>query len=186
MRWRESGLLKEAASRVFADTGFYILRGGWAADDLCLFFDGASLGAGHQHEDKLSIDVSGYGQHFLVDPGCHSYIQNRWRSYLNSSWSHGEHAIESLLQFAPAPVLVDQAAAAFRTVGAGLPTIEVICLPGGPRPELSLLPRPDRSPPRGWLSHGAGKPVASPMQGYLQWQETFGRVLMSASAARLS
>ncbi|MBM3473998.1 MAG: hypothetical protein FJX75_12075, partial [Armatimonadetes bacterium] len=42
----------------------------------------------HQHEDKLTVDVWGYGQEMILDPGRYTYAATKWRSYFFSTLSH--------------------------------------------------------------------------------------------------
>lgn len=43
------------------------------AKGLYLMMDGGPFGAGHQHEDKLNLEVYGFGRPFIVDPGRFTY-----------------------------------------------------------------------------------------------------------------
>ncbi len=238
-------------SRAFPYTGMYFMRGGWDPEDLCLCFDGATFGAGHQHEDKLSIDVSGYGKEFIVDPGIHSYMLDRFRDYMSSSYAHstihidgkpqnrmgrqtreqwirevyeenqwytgevfdyaksqydagygepepdegpqpvhhrvvifvrgdyflvfdyvegeGNHRVESMLHFAPMPVFIDEGQATFRTFNQSPANLEAICLPGPPRPEMSVICG-QNDPLQGWVALGWGHPSPAPV-AIMTWEQ---------------
>jgi hypothetical protein len=62
------------SSRAFKHGGAYIMR----QDDLYLYFNANDCGlngrGSHGHNDALSIEVSAFGQPFIVDPG--SYVYN--------------------------------------------------------------------------------------------------------------
>ena len=244
------GTIPAESSKAFPYTGMYFMRGGWAPEDLCLFFDGASIGRGHRHEDKLSIDVSGYGKEFIVDPGIHSYMADRFRDYMNSSYAHstihvdgkpqnrigrqtleqtvrdvigenqwytgdvfdyarsqydagygepqpdegpqpvhhravifvrgdyflvfdyvegeGHHKVESMLHFAPMPVFIDEEQATFRTFNQSPANLEVICLPGPPRPGMSVICG-QNDPVQGWVALGWGHPAPAPV-AIMTWE----------------
>ncbi len=75
-------------SYAFPWAGQYLLRSGWSLDDVYLCLDAGPYGTGHQHEDKLSLDVWGYGDELIVDPGRYTYVGGAWRSYFVSTASH--------------------------------------------------------------------------------------------------
>ena len=77
-----------ATSYAFPWAGYFIMRSGWDRDARWLLFDGGPFGYGHQHEDKLQIQVEAYGQSFLVDPGVFTYEKSQWRDYFIDSPSH--------------------------------------------------------------------------------------------------
>jgi hypothetical protein len=92
------GTAPAGTSKAFPHTGFYLMRSGWEKDALCLFFDGASIGRGHCHEDKLSIDVSAFGRAFIVDPGIQSYMPDRFTRYFRSSDAHSTIRVDGRAQ----------------------------------------------------------------------------------------
>jgi hypothetical protein len=53
--------------------GIFAMRTGNRPEDLYLMMDAGPFGAGHQHEDKLNVEVYAYGRPFIVDPGRYSY-----------------------------------------------------------------------------------------------------------------
>jgi hypothetical protein len=75
-------------SQAFAHSGLFVMRAGSDADARWLFFDGGPFGAGHQHEDKLGIDVYAYGTHFLADPGITNYRPDAWFRHYRSTGAH--------------------------------------------------------------------------------------------------
>lgn len=68
--------------------GYYVMRSGWDRDARYLFFDGGPFGAGHQHEDKLNLELAAYGKTLLFDPGCGPYAGTPLRAYCLSSAAH--------------------------------------------------------------------------------------------------
>lgn len=57
----------------FPNAGIACMRTGNRPQDLYLMLDAGPFGAGHQHEDKLNLEVYAYGRPFVVDPGRFSY-----------------------------------------------------------------------------------------------------------------
>jgi len=57
----------------FPYSGIFAMRSGDQPRDLYLMMDAGPFGAGHQHEDKLNLEVYAYGCSFIADPGRYSY-----------------------------------------------------------------------------------------------------------------
>lgn len=78
----------EVSSQGFPDAGTYVLR----HDDLYLLFNtnGTQKGrpASHQHNDKLSIEVSACGRVFIVDPATHVYTADLHERHLFRSTAY--------------------------------------------------------------------------------------------------
>jgi hypothetical protein len=68
--------------------GWDMMRSGWTAADRYLHFDRGPFGAGHQHEDKLSIIVHTGGKTIVPDAGHYSYDSSNWRRYVLSTRAH--------------------------------------------------------------------------------------------------
>ena len=75
-------------SHAFRWAGQYVMRSGWTMDDVYLALDAGPYGYGHQHEDKLAVDLWAYGQELILDPGRFTYAGGKWRSYFLSTASH--------------------------------------------------------------------------------------------------
>ncbi len=92
MLWRATagreGRPPAKTSVAFPWAGQYVMRSGWTNDDVYLALDAGPYGFGHQHEDKLTVDVWGNGQELVVDPGRYTYQGGRWRSYFAQTVSH--------------------------------------------------------------------------------------------------
>ncbi len=74
----KEGKKPEIGSVAAPDAGFYTMRTGWDGDDLYLVYTCGELGVKdqncvHGHADALSIDVSGFGETLLIDPGRFIY-----------------------------------------------------------------------------------------------------------------
>ena len=61
-------------------SGMITMRTGWGPDDVWLFFESAPFGAGHQHDDKLNIDLFAYGKSLLNVVGNFAYDKSKMRS----------------------------------------------------------------------------------------------------------
>lgn len=62
-----------AESVFFPYSGLFCMRTGSKQQDLYMMMDAGPYGAGHQHEDKLNVEVYAYGRPFVVDPGRFTY-----------------------------------------------------------------------------------------------------------------
>lgn len=95
----------------FPWAGQLISRSGYDKDAHWSFFDIGPWGSGHQHNDKLHISVSAYGNDLLVDGGRFAYrgeVAQKFRSYAVGSQSHNVILIDGKGQ-APGPRLADRA-----------------------------------------------------------------------------
>lgn len=54
-------------------SGMITMRTGWGENDVWAFFESAPFGAGHQHEDKLNIDIFAYGKNIINVLGTYAY-----------------------------------------------------------------------------------------------------------------
>ena len=80
--------------------GFYTMRTGWDNDDLYLVYTCGELGAAeqncvHGHADALSIDVSGFGQTLLIDPGRYIY-EGPYRIWFKGTSAHNTITVDGL------------------------------------------------------------------------------------------
>ena len=81
-------------SYAFPYAGFYVMRSGWDSQARYLLFEAGPYGMGHQHEDKLQIDLHAYGRSLLLDPGRFTYVGGPWRSYFRGTHSHCTIAVD--------------------------------------------------------------------------------------------
>ena len=84
----ESDILPPFESFVFEYAGLAALRSGWSEDDTYICFDGGPLGAGHFHEDKLSLTLYADRRQLLCDGNNYAYDTSEMRKYVLSSRSH--------------------------------------------------------------------------------------------------
>ncbi|MGA2061569.1 MAG: alginate lyase family protein [Thermoguttaceae bacterium] len=96
----KEGKKPEMASVAARDAGFYTMRSGWNNDDLYLVFTCGELGVHdqscvHGHADALSMDVSGFGETLLIDPGRYIY-EGPYRVWFKSTKAHNTIAVDGL------------------------------------------------------------------------------------------
>lgn len=92
------GQKPEVGSVAAREAGFYTMRTGWNDDDLYLVFTCGELGVKdqncvHGHADALSIDVSGYGETLLIDPGRYIY-EGPDRIWFKGTSAHNTIAVD--------------------------------------------------------------------------------------------
>jgi len=88
------GTPPEFASVALKHSGQYVMRTGYGPDDVYLLCDAGPYGYGHQHEDKLGLDVWAHGEEQIVDPGRFTYQGGPWRSYFVSTASHSTMLVD--------------------------------------------------------------------------------------------
>ena len=96
----KEGKKPEMGSVAAPEAGFYTMRSGWDNDDLYLVFTCGELGVHdqscvHGHADALSIDVSGFGETLLIDPGRYIY-EGPYRVWFKSTKAHNTIAVDGL------------------------------------------------------------------------------------------
>ena len=94
----KQGKAPAQTSYQFPYAGQFILRSGWDRNALWLCMDGGPFGFGHQHEDKLSVTVTAFGQPLLVEGGVYTYDASDWRRYVLSSRAHNVVLVDGLEQ----------------------------------------------------------------------------------------
>jgi hypothetical protein len=82
----------------FPYAGQFFMRSGWESNALWLCMDGGPFGAGHQHEDKLSVILTAFGRPLLVEGGTYTYDASEWRRYIISSRAHNVVLVDGLEQ----------------------------------------------------------------------------------------
>ncbi len=88
----------EFTSTYFDDMGYAVMRDGWGSDDLVLFFDGGYYGSGHQHEDKLSFILFGYGRLLLSDQNIYRYRRDEMELYFRHTRAHNTVVVDERSQ----------------------------------------------------------------------------------------
>jgi hypothetical protein len=76
------------------ESGYYILRSGDERGAIQMIFDCGPKGGGHGHLDLLSIDLYGFGQCLIPDPGRLTYDDTPERKWLVSTPAHNTISID--------------------------------------------------------------------------------------------
>jgi hypothetical protein len=71
------------------------MRTSWEQDAIYALFDSAHYGWGHQHEDKLSFNLSAYGKNLLLDGGNYDYDTSDMRRMLCSTLGHNTALVDT-------------------------------------------------------------------------------------------
>jgi len=98
-RWLASrgreGTAPAFTSVSFPYAGWAVMRSGWGAEDLYLHYEYGPFGAGHQHEDKLSLVMHAFGRRLLTEGGVYAYDSSPWRRYVLSTRAHNTIMVDS-------------------------------------------------------------------------------------------
>ena len=94
----EQGEKPQLGSIAMPDSGFCTMRTGWDHDDLYCVYTCGKLGVMdqscvHGNADALSVDVSGYGETLLIDPGRYLY-EGPWRVWFKSTSAHNTVTVD--------------------------------------------------------------------------------------------
>lgn len=94
----EQGRMPEFFSVATPEAGFYTMRSGWNHEDLYLVFTCGELGAMdqncvHGNADALSVDVSGFGETLLIDPGRYMY-EGPYRIWFKQTQAHNTIVVD--------------------------------------------------------------------------------------------
>ena len=95
------GVHPEWTSKLLDWSGFAVMRSGWESDANYLMFDIGPLGAGHWHNDKLTVNMWPYGRRLLFDNGGGQYERSKWREYSVASYAHNTVIVDGLSQNRP-------------------------------------------------------------------------------------
>jgi hypothetical protein len=95
-----------AASSLFADGGYAVMRSGWDRRAHQLVFDTGPLGcpvsAGHGHADLLGIQCAVFGEPTIADPGTFCYTaEPAWRDFFRGTAAHSTVRVDGLDQVIP-------------------------------------------------------------------------------------
>lgn len=95
-----------ASPRFLRQSGFVVMRSGWHELAHQLILDAGPLGCevsgGHGHADLLSVQISAFGEPFVVDPGTGCYTHDpEWRNYFRSSQAHSTLTVDGRGQADP-------------------------------------------------------------------------------------
>lgn len=94
----KEGKKPQLGSVAAAEGGFYTMRTGWGDEDLYMVYTCGELGVMdqncvHGHADALSVDVSGFGETLLVDPGRYIY-EGPYRIWFKGTSAHNTIAVD--------------------------------------------------------------------------------------------
>ena len=93
-----SGTIPSRTSHLFPNAGQAVMRSGWTTNSNYLLMDAGPFGTGHQHEDKLSINVDGYGTRHIIDCGPYDYDTSAYRTWSLKSHANSQPLIDDLDQ----------------------------------------------------------------------------------------
>jgi hypothetical protein len=95
----ERGTCPKDTSIGFPNAGLYVMRSDWTRDARYLLLDAGPYGGHHGHEDKLSVQLSAFGQPFVIDSNAYTYDQNDpFRDYFVSSQAHNTVLVDGKSQ----------------------------------------------------------------------------------------
>jgi len=90
---------KPVGSKAFENGGIYIMRHERDYMIINCAPNGQGGRGGHAHNDKMSFELSGDGEDFVVDPGTYSYTgEPRWRNRFRSISYHNTVVVDSAEQ----------------------------------------------------------------------------------------
>lgn len=87
-----------SASRMLPYAGFIAMRSGWDADALYCCFDVGPIGNGHQHWDKLNINIYKGKEELIFDDGGGQYEKSAYRWYGRSAADHNTVLVDNMVQ----------------------------------------------------------------------------------------
>ncbi len=95
---RREGSAPDYLSFAFPYSGAVVMRSSWEPDAIWGYMDCSPFGRGHQHEDKLNVLVSAYGENMLVEAGIFDYDDSETRRYVLSTRGHNTVRIDGMDQ----------------------------------------------------------------------------------------
>ena len=93
-----SGTIPDHTSHLFPDAGQIVMRSNWTTAGNYLLMDAGPFGTAHQHEDKLSLSVDGYGVRHIIDAGPYDYDTSIYRTHSLRSHANSQPLIDDLDQ----------------------------------------------------------------------------------------
>jgi hypothetical protein len=93
-----SGTVPSETSHIFPWAGWALMRTGWDEKARFMMFDGGPFGYGHQHEDKLSFVLHGYGRQLIYEGGTYPYDASAMRQYVLDARAHNVVNVDGILQ----------------------------------------------------------------------------------------
>ena len=102
--WAATGRLRgtppagETASRFLPWAGFAAMRSDWGPEASFLCFDVGPRGMGHQHQDKLNINLYKGAEELIFDDGGGQYEESEFRRYGISAADHNTILVDGFPQ----------------------------------------------------------------------------------------
>jgi len=93
-----SGKPPKTKCHIMENAGYAVLRSGYAQNDTVIAFDGGPLGAAHQHEDKLSIQICSGDDTLIGEAGLVDYADTPERRYSKTTLGHSTALVDGLGQ----------------------------------------------------------------------------------------
>jgi len=82
--------------RLFADSGYVVMRSGWDERSAFAVFDCGPRGYGHGHFDLLNLEVQALGKLLIADPGRWWYDESELRREMLSTPAHNAISLDGL------------------------------------------------------------------------------------------
>jgi hypothetical protein len=83
---------------ILPNAGYAVMRTGWKENDIAVAFDGGPFGDGHQHEDKLSIQIHAFGRDLIGEAGIVDYSDTPERHYCLTTLAHSTAIMDGHMQ----------------------------------------------------------------------------------------
>lgn len=84
------------------ESGYYVMRSGWAPDSDYTLFDCGPVGPrhlmAHAHADTLAVEIHALGCAIVTDPGVYEYRVGPWRDHFRSTAAHSTVTIDGQSQ----------------------------------------------------------------------------------------
>lgn len=93
-----SGKPPQTLHHYLANAGYAIMRSGYGDDELSVAFDGGPYGDGHQHEDKLSVQIYAHSKDLIGEAGKVDYNDSPERRYSLTTLAHSTALVDGLGQ----------------------------------------------------------------------------------------
>ena len=93
-----SGPTPSTLHHYLPNAGYAIMRSGYGPDALSVAFDGGPYGDGHQHEDKLGIQIYARGKDIIGEAGKVDYHDTPERRYSLTTLGHSTAIVDGMGQ----------------------------------------------------------------------------------------
>lgn len=100
----------DTASYLFPNAGFVAMRSDWSGEASYMCFDVGPLGAAHEHQDKLNINLFKGNEELIFDDGGGQYDISAARECAISGYGHNLLLVDGLAQHREWPRVLDRPA----------------------------------------------------------------------------